>query len=226
MADRGRRGRHATGPGRGLCLERVPDPADQGVRLVDLRGHRDLHPVDLLPGRVGGVRRPLDGQGRPTDRRPHRRRALWRGGLPGQPVGRQAVVAVPDLRGPGRDRARLRLHRAGGHPGQVVPGQAGHDHRHRGGRLRRRRAGHGADRHPADRVAGGAAHLRHPRRHLPDHGRRRGPAHAQPPRRGTGRRGGSRRSRRRRSARPGTTPSERPSAPGSGTRCGRCCSST
>src|SRR5215213_10496128 len=24
------------------------------------------------------------------------RRALWRGGLPGQPVGRQAVVAVPD----------------------------------------------------------------------------------------------------------------------------------
>jgi hypothetical protein len=35
--------------------------------------------------------------------------------------------------GAGRHRARLRLHRAGGHPGQVVPGQARHDHRHRRG---------------------------------------------------------------------------------------------
>ena len=46
------------------------------------------------------------------------------------------------------------------------------------------------------------------------------------PPRGTGRQGGSRRRRRRGNARHGTTPSGNPSAPGSGTRCGHCCSST
>ena len=125
------------------------------------RGHADLYDLRFRAGGIGVLWRTLAESTWAANCRAYRWRSLRQRRLPGQLFRPQIVVVISNLWSNGRSGFGLRLHRASGCAGQVVPGAQRLDHGHSGRRIRRRCVDYRAGGH-APGIQPSASSLRSP----------------------------------------------------------------